>query len=139
MIGISASARRARWTIMATRASSKLRLAQQQDLAPAALSSAGVPSTVTRSSASSATPARARPAPAAMAAITLCPQAPTPGRASYSAHDHVQRPRPGPGRECRRQVADPALDLQAGPVQQLAQPGAGPLPRTRVGVGGCGG
>src|SRR5918996_664772 len=50
-------------------------------------SSAGVPSTVTRSPASSATRARASPAPAAMAAITLCPQAwPTAGRASYSAH-----------------------------------------------------
>src|SRR5215204_4101160 len=74
------------WTIMAACAPSKAPRSSSRILPPPP-SSAGVPSTVTRSPASSATRARASPAPAAMAAITLCPQAwPTPGRASYSAH-----------------------------------------------------
>ena len=49
-------------------------------------SSAGVPSTVTVSPSSSATPARPVAAPTAAAAMMLCPQAcPSPGSASYSA------------------------------------------------------
>src|ERR687897_2524214 len=86
MIGISACSYGEGWTIMAACAPSKAPRSSSRTLPPPP-SSAGVPSTVTRSPASSATLARARPAPAAMAAITLCPQAcPTAGRASYSAH-----------------------------------------------------
>src|SRR5215212_2704768 len=86
MIGISAFSYGEGWTIMAAWAPSKAPRWRSRILPPPP-SSAGVPSTVTRSPASSATRARASPAPAAMAAITLCPQAcPTPGRASYSPH-----------------------------------------------------
>src|SRR5262245_28336529 len=86
MIGISACSYGEGWTIMAAWAPSKAPRWSSRILPPPP-SSAGVPSTVTRRPASSATLARARPAPAAMAAITLCPQAwPTAGRASYSAH-----------------------------------------------------
>src|SRR5512132_3579747 len=81
MIGISACSYGEGWTIMAAWAPSKAPRSSSRILPPPP-SSAGVPSTVTRSPASSA-----RLAPAAMAAITLCPQAwPTAGRASYSAH-----------------------------------------------------
>src|SRR5215216_2120198 len=85
MIGISACSYGEGWTIMAACAPSKAPRWRSRILPPPP-SSAGVPSTVTRRPASSATRARARPAPAAMAAITLWPQAwPTAGRASYSA------------------------------------------------------
>src|SRR5215207_520116 len=86
MIGISGCSYGEGWTIMAACAPSKAPRSSSRILPPPP-SSAGVPSTVTRSPASSATLARARPAPAAMAAIMLWPQAwPTAGRASYSAH-----------------------------------------------------
>src|SRR5512132_2407221 len=85
MIGISACSYGEGWTIMAACAPSKAPRWSSRTLPPPP-SSAGVPSTVTRRPASSATRARATPAPAAMAAITLWPQAwPTAGRASYSA------------------------------------------------------
>src|SRR5215204_2661300 len=148
MIGISACSYGEGWTIMAAWAPSKAPRWSSRTLPPPP-SSAGVPSTVTRRPASSATLARARPAPAAMAAITLCPQAwPTPGRASYSAHTTTcsgpdparaanavgSSPTPRSSRACstRSRAASlasatsgpPLLDQGLDPVQHPLQPEA---------------
>src|ERR687888_220247 len=66
-------------------------------------SSAGVPSTISSTPRSSASPARATPTPAAMAAITLCPQAwPISGSASYSAQTTTRTSRsPAPSTRAR--------------------------------------
>src|SRR4029453_2703126 len=115
MIGISACSYGEGWTIMAAWAPSNAPRLSSRILPPPP-SSAGVPSTVTRSPASSATLARAMPAPAAMAAITLCPQAwPTAGRASYSAHTTTCRG-PDPARAANAVGSSPTPRSPSSPA-----------------------
>jgi hypothetical protein len=66
--------------------------ASRRSTFPPPCSSAGVPSSTTRSPSSSATAASPIAAPTPAAAIMLCPQAcPIPGSASYSAHSVTVR------------------------------------------------
>ena len=74
------------WTMSERCVSSKAPASSSETLPPPC-SSAGVPSSFTRSPASPATEASASAAPTPEDAMTLCPHAcPMPGSASYSAH-----------------------------------------------------
>ena len=123
---------------MAACAPSNAPRSEQQDLAPAALLGRGPehghpePGVV-------GDPGQGQAGPGGHGRDHVVPAGVADGRQGVvlGAHHHVQRPRPGPGRERRRQVADPPLDLEPGPLQQLAQPGAGLLllePELGVGV-----